>query len=113
MTRGTPIAGLEILPAFGTLSVELKPVESSCCMERFYGNAEMRLSDTCIFHIDNNRLEAVNMVKISIISYSKSQANPNGRPAMLHLSFNERLTESSKQIIDRPDLGFPGLVVRL
>jgi hypothetical protein len=45
--------------------------------------------------------EAVNLVKMSIISYSKSQATPNAQPTTLHISFAERLTEIGKQIIQR------------
>ena len=45
--------------------------------------------------------EALNLVKISIMGYSKSQANPNARPKILHISFNDRLTERGKQIIQR------------
>ncbi|HXX98655.1 MAG TPA: hypothetical protein VEL11_16255 [Candidatus Bathyarchaeia archaeon] len=55
----------------------------------FYSNRSPTITDW----------EAVTMVNISIISYSKSQANPNGRPTILHIFFNERLTESGKQTI--------------
>ena len=54
----------------------------------FYSNTSPIITDC----------EAVNLVKISIISYSKSQANPIARPMVLRIAF-ERLTESGKQII--------------
>ena len=65
--------------------------KARCIVQMFYSNTLPIITDC----------EAINLVKISIICHPKSQANPDARPKILHTSFNDRLTESGKQIIQR------------